>query len=666
MTDSVPAETPVTLEIVDPVSESMSVEGITRLCDEHLENAKSILDEIRGLKNAPDEAITYAATAGRVDDLWFEVGMAGGFTGLMALAHPDETVKSAAQDCRPKLDRFATDAMLDETFAGVIFRYEKKGEALEGTRARMLRELVRDFRRNGLDLPTEKQKRLRELNEELTQLEQDFEKNLSDAVLELEVTPEQLKGTPESFQEQHPPGDNGKVTLTTNYPDYFPIVTYAEDRTVARELARKFNNRAAGENVKILERVLDLRYEKAQLLGYETWAHYAVEPRMAKTPAAVRKFLDDAAERVKKPAQREYAEFMEEHVRRGGDAKKPIPQYDRPFLGEILQKKKYGFDSKKLSEYFEVETVLTGLLTIVEKLYGLKFRPASEAPKWHEDVRVLDVLEDGEERGRIYLDLFPRDGKYKHAAMFDLRSGKQLADGRYVPPIAALVTNFPKPGKTPALLTHDQVTTLFHEFGHTLHHVVTEQPLSSYSGTSTVRDFVEAPSQMFEEWTWKRETLDLFAKHHESGERIPDDLFQAMTRARSFGRALSTERQLSLSRLDFQYHSLKPPFDTDQVFDDVMKKSQSFSYLADTHFQATFGHLMGYDAAYYGYQWALAIARDVLTRFDAEGYLNEKVADDWREQVLSRGGGPDESQLVEAFLGRSWNLDAYSKFLRGE
>ena len=660
-------EAPVVVDVVDPVAGSMTVSGIRALCDDHLASAQKILDEIKRLSSTPDDALTYASTLGRVDDLVFEIFLGGGFSGLMNVGHPDKSVRDAAKECRPKVDRFHTNMMLDAEFAGVIKRYAARGEKLEGTKKRLLDELLRDFRRNGLDLPAAEQAKLRAINDELSKLEQDFVSNISDSVLSIEVDPKKLKGLPDEFVKTHPPGDNGKVKLTTNYPDYFPVVTYAEDRTVARDLAKKFNNRAAEANLEILARVLVLRKKKADLLGYETWAHYAVEPRMAKQPDKVQAFLKTAADRVRGPAKKEYAEFVKEYRRRGGKVDKPIPQYERMYLEQVLRKKKYGFDAKKLSQYFEVNQVTEGLLSIMQRLYAVKFVDAKDAPKWHQDVRVLDVTSEGKTVGRIYIDLYPREGKYKHAAMFDLRTGKRLADGRYVPPIAALVCNFPKPGgAAPALMTHQQVQTYFHEFGHTIHHVITQEELASYSGTNTVRDFVEAPSQMLEEWTWKRETLDLFAKHHKTGEKIPPALFKAMTAARAFGRALSTERQLSLATLDFEYHLTKPPFDTGKVFDEVMARTQSFSYQPDTHFEATFGHLMGYDAAYYGYQWALAIARDVLTRFEKDGFMDATVASDWREHVLSRGAGADESELVKRFLGRDWNLDAYAAFLAGK
>ncbi|HQB46136.1 MAG TPA: M3 family metallopeptidase, partial [Polyangiaceae bacterium] len=283
-----------------------------------------------------------------------------------------------------------------------------------------------------------------------------------------------------------------------------------------------------------------------------------------------------------------------------------------------------------------------------------------------QDVKAYDVVDHERTIGRIYLDLYPREGKYKHAAMFEIRPGKDLGNGRYLSPIAALVCNFPKPGQSPALMTHNEVTTFFHEFGHVLHHILTRQPLASYAGTNTARDFVETPSQMFEEWAFRREILDTFAKHHQTGKPIPDSLFNALIRSRAFGRALHTQRQVSLASLDLAYHSRPTPMETDRVFAEVMAKTQKFAYLPNTHFQATFGHLMGYDAGYYSYQWALVIALDALTRFEKEGYTNAKVAGEWRRTVLEQGAGDDENKLVERFLGRPHSLEAYGRYLRAQ
>jgi thimet oligopeptidase len=663
---SAPEPTKTPTHQVDPVASGLTVAGVTSLCDDHVERAQTLLDAVKSMEKATNEELTWDNTVGQFDSIILELSIAGGFPSLMSLGHPDKEVREAAKACEPKVEKFRTELMLDAAFASVVKRYAARNQPLQGVQARLLKDLLRDFRRNGLELAPDKQKRLREINEEVTKLQQDFTSNISDTVLSIKVKPSQLKGLPDSFIEQHKPGDDGLVTLTTNYPDYFPVLTYCEDRTVARDLTAKFDSRAAEKNLPILDRVLALRNEKAKLLGYETWADYAIEPRMAKSAKNVQEFLDRLSKELKQPARREYLQFVAEYRRLGHQPGVRMPNYERLYIEQKLRERNYGFDGKELSKYLEVGSVTQGLLRIIEQLYGIEFKPVKDAPTWHPDVITLDVVDQSRRIGRIYLDLHPREGKYKHAAMFEIRPGKALGNDAYLTPMAALVCNFPKPGESPALMTHNEVTTFFHEFGHALHHVLTRQPLATYAGTNTARDFVETPSQMFEEWAFRRDILDMFAKHHETGARIPDDLFKSLVRSRAFGRALHTERQVSLASLDFAYHSQPSPMDTDKVFAKVMNDTQRFAYLPGTHFQATFGHLMGYDAGYYSYQWALVIAQDVLTRFEKEGFMSAKVARDWRRTVLEQGAGEDENKLVEQFLGRPHNLEAYSKFLKAE
>jgi thimet oligopeptidase len=653
---------------VDPVPYGLTAAGITALADEHLGRAMRLLDGIRALAEQPDEALTRDATLGAFDQVSVETALAGGLANLMEETHPEAAVRDAARECRPKLVAFHTEMMLDARLAKVLRRFSEcgAGRQLEGTWRRLLEDLLREFRRNGLELPIDQQAQLRELNDAISRLEQEFAMNLSQATETIRVQPEQLRGLPEAFVQHHPPAEDGLVTLSTDYPDYFPVLTYAEDRSVARRLNRLFDCRAADKNVDILKRVLELRQRKASLLGYATWADYQLEPKMAKTPETVRNFLQEAAAAVRAPAREEYAEFQVERMRLLGAADDdPVPVYDRLFLEQKLRSSKYGFDGKRLSEYLPVERVVAGVFDLVSRLFSIELVEVEDAERWHDDVRVLDLLRDEQQVGRLYLDLFPRPNKYKHAAMFEIRPGKRLPDGRYQSPIAALVCNFPKPGAAPALLNLEDVVTFFHELGHGLHHLLTREDLASYAGTNTTHDFVETPSQMFEEWAFQRASLDGFARHYETEERVPDQLFAAMKRSRAFGRALATERQIALATLDFEYHTRPAPFDTDQVMHEVMARTQSFVYQPDTHFQATFGHLMGYDAGYYGYQWALAIARDVLTRFEREGFMNRSTAESWLETVLSRGAGVDESQLVKEFLGRDTNLRAYAAYLGG-
>ena len=650
----------------DPVPPALSVEGEKRVCDEHLHLAMDLLEHIKALKGAPAGELSYDATLGRFDRAVLEVAEAQQLPYLMGVAHPDSAVREAAKLCEPKVDKFNTALYLDADLAGVLRAYAARNEPLEGEKKRLLADVLRDFRRNGLELAADKQVELRRLNAELSKLGQEFEANIAAASGKIEIHPKQLEGLPKEYVAAHKPGKSGKVEITTDYPDYFPFVTHAADRKAALDLYVAFTNRGGEENVQVLEHLLKLRHDKAVLLGYANWADYAIEPRMAHTAKAVRDFLAEVRAAVKEPARVELAELLKAHVRTGGKATDKLTPPDRYYLLDRVKEEKYKLDTKELSAYFEVSAVTRGLLAITARMYGLEYKQVPGAATWHPDVIAYDAIWGGRTIGRFYLDLYSREGKYKHAAMFPIRTPARLPDGRYLAPIAALECNFPKPGAEPALLSHEEVVTFFHEFGHVLHHLLTRSELATYAGTNTVRDFVEAPSQMFEEWPYTREVLDMFARHYKTGAPIPDSLFNALKAARGFGRALDTQRQLFLATLDQELHSREPGFDSTRVVEEVQDANDSFAYVKGTHFQSSFGHLIGYDAGYYSYQWALALSRDVLTRFKKEGLLSTSAATAWRDDVLARGGGVDERSLVRTFLGREPSNAAYFLYLKGQ
>lgn len=639
-------------------------DGVVRLCDESLARASVTLDEVRSMDTKSDAELTWDSTVGGLDRAKIAIRNAGDFPALMAVSHPDQGVRDRAKGCEPKVDKLETGMWLDAALARVVKRYAAKKEPLSGPRARLLAHVLRDFRRNGLELDAKGQARVRAINEDLTKLAQDFDSNLAASHLFIEATPAQLDGLPKEWIAAHPAGADGKVHVSTDYPDYFPVLTYAKDRKLALDLYKQFENRAADRNVAVLDQILALRAEKAKLLGYPTWADYVLEPRMAKDAKTVAAFLDGLKKHLAKKGDAEMAEFRAAHAKLGGKVNDPIPPSDRLYLEDQVRKAKYGLDSKEVSQYFEVRKVKEGILAITSKMFGIQYRPA-DLPTWHPDVEPMEVTDaSGKLLGRFYFDLYPREGKYKHAAVFSIRDTVKMPDGSRLVPMAAIECNFPRPGGAgPALMSHQDAVTFFHEFGHILHHVLSESELSTFSGTSVARDFVESPSQMLEEWAWTKETLDLFAVHHATGKPMPKSLHAAMLRSRGFGRALSTQRQLFLAALDQTYHTRSLPFDTTKVLQEVNDAYTPFKYVEGTHFQASFGHLIGYDAGYYGYQWALSIAQDLFTRFKKEGMLNPTTAAEYRASILAMGASDDEAKLVTRFLGRPPSDAAYKAFL---
>lgn len=647
----------------DPVAAGLTVEGIKKLCDNGLAQATRLAESLRVLTSAPDAELTWKNTFGAFDGLAFALQEASAVPELMGLCHPDADVRAAALECEPRVDAFVSALFLDDAVAGVLKRAAIKLGEVPGTRGRFIKKTLEKYRRNGLDLPVEQRERLKILNEKLTALGQAFQKNLADSTLALEVDPASLEGLPPGYVANHAPQANGKVRISTDTPDLVPFMRYAKDRKTARALHRLANNRAKEANLAILDQLLALRREKAVLLGYATWADYVLEPLMAKSVSVVRDFIDRLHLGLATQRDAEFRELLAEAEGQSlADADGKVSVADAVYLHDAVRQKRFKLDTQALSEYFEVAAVQQGIMRIAADLYDIVFDPDT-APTWHQDVQTFMVRDaDGNALGRVYFDLFPRQGKYKHAAVFTLRSTFASDAGRVLPG-AALVCNLPKPGISPALLDHDQVTMLFHEFGHLLHAVLSRSELASFACTGVARDFVEVPSQLFEEWAWNRETLDMFARHHETGEAIPEDLYQALVESRTFGEAIFTDRQLYVSKLDQEYHTRQPGFDTTAVMEELHTEFSPFIRVPDTHFQASFGHLVGYDAAYYGYQWALSLAFDVRTRFVEKGLMDKETASLYRRIILETGGGEDENELVRRFLGRDPSELAYLKYL---
>jgi len=647
----------------DPIAPLGTPAAVTGLCDENIAAAKAIAEKIRGLEKASDDDLEWKNTFGMFDGMENHLGEAGRVPQLLMVAHPDAAVREAAIACEPKIDAFVSALYVDDAIASVLRRFDARRIETSPVHLRYMEKVLRGYRRNGLSLDAEGRERLRKLNEELTKLGQQFDKNLAEATLSIEIMPAQLDGLPDAYVASHPVMENGHVRVTTDYPDFVPFMKYAKDRNASRKLYALSQNRAKEQNLALLDRLIELRNQKATLLGYASWADYVLEPRMAKNAATVAAFLQDIHVAIKPKREEEFSELKRMAVSLGITLDENVFASDASYLEDHIAKQKFNLDTKALSEYFEVGNVLRGIMEISSTLYGISFHPL-ETKAWHEDVRVHEVRDaDGNVLGRAYFDLYPRENKYKHAAVFPLRGTRRLADGSRELPMAALVCNFPKPGSTPALLSHDDVVTFFHEFGHLLHCLLSQSELASFGGTSVPWDFVEAPSQMFEEWAWDRSVLDLFAKHHATGERLPEDLFDAMTAARSFGEATAVDRQIFLSALDQTYHTREPGFDTSALVEELHPEYSSFTRIPETHFQAAFGHLVGYDAAYYGYQWARSLAFDLFSRFKQEGLLNPKTATEYRKAVLEPGGSEDPNALITRFLGRPPDSRSYKAFL---
>ena len=628
-------------------------------CKTELQAAKQLLPGIV----AKQATRTVANTVQLYNDLAVHLENASARAGLWANVHPDKLVRDAAEECEREVASYATELSLNRDLYDAFAAIDTK--ALDAIDRRFVELTLRDFRRSGVDKDEATRKRITALQDELVQTGQEFGKNMREDVRSIALDDvASLKGLPQDYIDAHPKGADGKIKITTDYPDYIPFMTYADDGAARQALYKEFRKRGYPANIKVLDQLLAKRYELANLLGYKTWADYITEDKMIKSAKAVDDFINKVSAASKARAKVEYADLLKEKKK---DDKKAtfVGDYEKGYYEERVKKAKLKFDSQSVRPYFEYSRVRAGLLEITGKLFDLSYKEVKNAEVWAPDVDVYDVYRGDEKLGRIYLDMHPREGKYKHAAQFTLRSG--LAGSRL--PEGVLVCNFPAPpadpSGPPALMEHDDVVTMFHEFGHLIHHVVGgKQRWLRFSGVATEHDFVEAPSQLLEEWAWDPETLTLFAKHYETGEPLPLPLIKQMRASNEFGKGLMVSQQMFYAAVSLHYYDQNPTgLDTTELLKKLQKQYASFAYVPDTYFQTSFGHLDGYSAVYYTYMWSLVIAKDMLTAFKAKGMLNPEVSTKYRDAVQAAGGSKDAADLVKDFLGRNYDFKAYAAWL---
>ena len=640
-----------------PDFSAMTPEEVARACEEAIAACDAGVDAIVATR---DGERTFANTLGALEAATDGVGQASGQYAFMAYVADNGDVRDAARASEERIDKYFVDLSFREDLYGAIKAYTARGEALEGEEARLLEYELRDYRRNGFELPEAERAKVRELRDELVSLGVEFQKNISEWDDGILVTREDLSDLPDAFIDSLRTEDGDGETryrVSLDYPELFPFMGKARSAELRRELFSKEQVKGGDANVAVLERALAARQEMAALLGYDSWASYAHEVCMSRERERVTAFLADLRERVSVKAEADLALMAEV---KGG----PVDIWDWRYCHDQLLQTRYAVDDFEVAQYFPLDACLEGLFAVCQQLLGVRFEARPDAPVWHEDVQAFDVYEaEGVEAfARFYMDLFPRPNTFGHAAAFTLRSGRRLHDGSYQKPVSAIVANFTKPSAdAPSLLRHSEVETLFHEFGHILHQTLTRATYSRFSGTRTERDFVEAPSQMLEHWVWDREVLASFTRHYETGEPLPDSLLDSMLAAKTLSSGITTLRQLYFSHLDQAYHA--PGFDGDSTAaTEELHEITSFPYTPGTHFQSGWGHLFGYDARYYGYLWSHVFGDDMFTRFEGAGLLNAGLGAEYRRTVLERGGTVDGDQLVRDFLGREPNSDA---FLRG-
>ncbi|MEO6771914.1 MAG: M3 family metallopeptidase [Kofleriaceae bacterium] len=637
-----------------------SKKSFAAACLAGLERAKELRPQVIA---AADRTI--AGTLALYNELLMCASSSNALAGLMSEVHPEEAIRDAARECEQDVARFYSDLALDREMYDALAAVEV-GEADADTR-RFHAHTLRDYRRAGVDKPPELRARLKQIDEELTKLGQTFSKHISEDVRAIEITdPARLAGLPPDFIAAHSPArpdKAGVIRITTDHPDYNPFMTYAADDELRKELYIKFRSRGDHDNERVLQDILALRAEKATLLGYANWADYVTADKMIRSGDAAAEFIAKVWKLAAPRAEQDYTELLRQ-LRTIEPAATSVADWQKTWLEHLVKISRYEVDASAVRQYFPYERVLAGLLEITSEIFDLRYVAVDgdTAGVWHDSVLAFDVVRGPEKLGRIYLDMHPREGKYKHAAQFPLKDGVR---GLQVPE-GVLVCNFPDPSvNQPALMEHDDVVTMFHEFGHLMHHVLGgHQRWITQSGVATEWDFVEAPSQMFEEWAWNASTLARFARHHETDEVIPAELVAKMRRADKFGLGTATVQQLFYAAISLGFHRADPST-LDQLAEvqRLQKHYTPFAYVPGTKFHASFGHLVGYSAMYYTYQWSLVIAKDLLTPFEQRGLMAKDVTFAYRDRVLVPGGSRDAAELVRDFLGREYDFQAYERYL---
>lgn len=659
-------ENPLLLKLNEPVQfNKVTVAHITDATKQAIAQAKTSLGSIYVIPAGKHTFVNTVLATDNFSDKLVSVAYA---INILSNASTDTAVQNEAKRSMEALGKFFNEIELDEKLYLAIKSYSKSKEAaaLTGARKLYLKDQIESYERNGFALSPEKRKELQAINDVITKLEIDFGTNIATYKDQLLVSAADMKGLPQDYIKARKK-DGEKYIITLDGPSYTTFMKYAESDAARKALMIKYNNRAADKNLDVLKKLLAERQKKAKLLGFPTYAAYIASDRMVKTTSTVWDFENKLAEQVKEKTNADITELLEvkrKHL--NNPAANAINYWEASFYSNKLLVDKYQVDQETVKEYFALNNVIDGLFQVTQKLFGVNYIEVKNPSVWHKDVRMFEVKQGSATIGRFYLDLHPRDNKYTHAACFSIRKGKQYGNV-YQIPTAALICNFNAATENkPALLTHQQAETFFHEFGHVLHNLLTTAELSGQSGTGVKRDFVEAPSQIFENWVWNYDALKLFAKHYKTGEVLPADLFKKMESARNVGSGINASAQLFYGILDYTLHDKFDPAGTESTTD-IVKQLQNkilpYAYVDDTNFQAAFGHLTGYGASYYSYLWSKVYAEDMFSVFEKKGIMDEKTGMRYRDIILSKGGSRDEYEMVKDFLGRDPNQDAFLKSL---
>lgn len=634
--------------------------------------------KVQSISNQDLDTLTYNSTLLALDLANEDLENAWGKVGhLDSIANSPE-LRKIYNELLPKVSEYFTKIYLNEKLWKVIKTFSDSTEAkkLSGVRKRFLEEVVTDFKENGADLDQANKLRLEKIETELAQLTQKFSENVLDATNAWELIIDNeadLAGLPESAKEDakdsalkknYGTTEQPKWRFTLQAPSMLPVMQYLDNDSIREKMWRANNlvgSTPPHDNSEIIVQILKLRQEKAELLGYKNFADFILKRRMAKSGAKALHFIQDLHNKVETPFKKEIQDLETYKAEKTGKPVEKLQPWEFAYWAEKRRKELYDFDQEELRPYFPIDQVINGMFQITGQLFNIDIKEKRDAPSWNSDVKYYQIYEkNGRLLGAFYADWFPRENKRSGAWMNHLLTGAQGE-----PHLGLICGNLNRPTKEkPALLTHLDVETIFHEFGHLLHHILGDVEIKSLHGTNVAWDFVELPSQILENWAWERESLNLFAKHYLTHEPIPEDLFKKMLSARNYLCGLSTMRQLSIAKMDLGLHTQfqSSNKNLDEFIDETL-----IGYLPEYKTKPKtlvrqLGHVFsdptGYAAGYYSYKWAEVLDADAFTRFKKEGILNPEVGLDFREKILSKGNTSPAEELFHSFMGREPNLDA--------
>ncbi len=628
-------------------------ESFLASCRSDLGETKKQVAEAKATKSPRDPMATLQA----FDTTILIANDAAARAGLAEQVHPAKPFRDAAQVCEQEASQLLTDISLDKEMYNVLASLD--GSKLDSAASYFLRTTLRDYHRSGVDRDDATRAKIRQLQDELVKISQEFEQNIPADVRKLQLDPSQLDGMPEDFKQAHKPDASGKVTLKTDNTDYIPFREYGTNDAAQKAFYELYTQRAYPKNLEVLSRMMQKRYELASVLGYPDWAAYVTEDKMVATKQNAADFIEKITAASQAGAQRDYDQLLAYRRQKEPNATTVDIWNYHHFLHEATIQK-YGYDSQSVRPYFEYSRVMQGILDLTSRMYGITYKRVTTAKVWHPDVAVYDVFDGGKLLGRIYFDMFPRENKYKHYATFNLATGKE----GYRLPEYVLVCNFPQATDGPGLMERDDVITFFHEYGHLLHGIFRGN--TKWATGDLENDFIEAPSQMFEEWPKDPAILQSFARHYKTNQPIPAELAKKAEAADEFGRALGVRMQMFYAAISLNYYNRDPQgLDTTKLMAQLQERYTPFKYVPETHMQTAFDHLNGYSAVYYTYMWSLVIAKDMFTEFNQGGLANPAIARKYRDTVLGASGTKPAAELVSDFLGRPYSFKAYADWLNG-